>query len=90
MVSVQGEERNKVRIISCAEGVGCWDGDINVHQDRRGVYFPAAGGTAHRLAVYCSRLGGAEKLAVADIRTHTALPVGCLIRGDNVVCSGWS
>ena len=90
MVSVDGEERNRARILSCTEGVWCWEGDTRVHQDRRGVYLPATGGTAHRLAVYCGRSGEAEEVAVADIRSHTALPGGCLIRGNNMVCSGWS
>ena len=90
MGSVEGEERNRARIFSCTDGVGCWESDTRVHQDRREVYLPATGVTTHILSVYCGRSGEAEEVAVADVRTNTALPGGCLIRGNNMVCSGWS
>ena len=59
------------RIFACTEGVGCWESDTRVHQDRREVHLPAAGGRAQILVVYCGRSGEAEEVAVADIRTHT-------------------
>ena len=90
MVSVEGEERNRAGIFSCTEGMGCWESYTRVHQDRRERDFPATGGTAHRVAVYCGRSGEAEEVAVADIRTHTVLPVGFLIRGHIMICSCWS